>query len=401
MLFKTKVDFGISENSSVTNPVPTLREWQELWKVWTLVTRTVVPKESFLSAPSSLRQPYIFYLGHIPASLDIHLAKVTGEALNQPASYARIFGQGIGPDVDDPSRCHDHSKVPSVWPQLGEIEAYEQQVRKRLEALYEKNVAIKLPKVDAALRIEFEHQALHLETILYGVVQSDVINPPPGLIRPDFEQIAEFAKSKWTSNEWCSIPRAELAIGLETDGAEQNMNGSLDSGIVKHVRTVTIGAFEAKAYPITISEYVDYLIDTGDSRLPACWIDHIPEESAESPSKFSTNGHVNGYAHSNGAVSAVTSFVEGKAIRTLWGPVPLKYALQWPAFASYDDLSACAHWLGGRIPSEDEARSIYRHAKLLRRDDADNAIGAKIPAVNAYVFLPMKLYYGLTLMTAI
>ena len=51
--------------------------------------------------------------------------------------------------------------------------------------------------------------------------------------------------------------------------------------------------------------------------------------------------------------TAFYDFLNDKAVRTVYGPVPLKYALDWPVSASYDELVGCAAYMGGRIPSMD------------------------------------------------
>ena len=79
-------------------------------------------------------------------------------------------------------------------------------------------------------------------------------------------------------------------------------------------------------------------------------------------------------------------FVTDKAVRTVYGAVPLRHALDWPVFASYDELAGCAAWMGGRIPTVEEARSIYAHVDENRRRrqkvDAENQLGKTVPAVN-------------------
>ena len=82
-----------------------------------------------------------------------------------------------------------------------------------------------------------------------------------------------------------------------------------------------------------------------------------------------------------------SKYLETKAIRTVYGLVPLKFALDWPVFASYNELSACAKWMGGRIPTVEEARSIYRYVDELKVQDAERYRGKNVPAVNGYVFL--------------
>jgi L-histidine Nalpha-methyltransferase / hercynylcysteine S-oxide synthase len=97
--------------------------------------------------------------------------------------------------------------------------------------------------------------------------------------------------------------------------------------------------------------------------------------------------HVNGYQNGNGTLYThrghlPDDFLEGKSVRTVYGLVPLKYALDWPAFASYDELSGCAAWLGGRIPTFEEARSIYAWVEFMKKDEAERKLGKTVPAVN-------------------
>jgi len=74
-------------------------------------------------------------------------------------------------------------------------------------------------------------------------------------------------------------------------------------------------------------------------------------------------------------------------VRTVFGPVPLKYALDWPVFASYDELAGCASWMGGRIPTVEETRSIYSYVDMQRLavSDGNSKLTRKVPAVNAHL----------------
>lgn len=94
-----------------------------------------------------------------------------------------------------------------------------------------------------------------------------------------------------------------------------------------------------------------------------------------------TNGHLNG-GHHHGANDLPDSFLDGIAVRTVHGLVPLKYALDWPIFASYDELSGCAAWMGGRVPTFEEARSIYTYVHNTKRMEAERTLGRTVPAVN-------------------
>lgn len=105
-----------------------------------------------------------------------------------------------------------------------------------------------------------------------------------------------------------------------------------------------------------------------------------------------TNGvSLNGHSHTNGHSvdpnSLSHAFLKDKAVRTVYGMVPLKYALDWPVFASYDELAGCASWMGGRIPTFEEARSLYEHVRRLEKEQAEKKLGKTVPAVNGYVSL--------------
>jgi hypothetical protein len=76
--------------------------------------------------------------------------------------------------------------------------------------------------------------------------------------------------------------------------------------------------------------------------------------------------------------------VRDKSVRTVYGLVPLKHALDWPIFASYDELAGCAAWMGGRIPTLEEARSIYEYvdSQALKKVVTQSKLARRFPAVN-------------------
>jgi hypothetical protein len=50
--------------------------------------------------------------------------------------------------------------------------------------------------------------------------------------------------------------------------------------------------------------------------------------------------------------------------------------------ASYDELVGCAQFMGGRIPTMEEARSIYSYVDSLKAAKLQKSLGNTIPAVN-------------------
>jgi hypothetical protein len=120
------------------------------------------------------------------------------------------------------------------------------------------------------------------------------------------------------------------------------------------------------------------MYDMQISKIPASWAEGAEASNGKSGA---SNGYTNGQSMPAGTLPE--SFLEGKAVRTVYGLVPLKYALDWPIFASYDELVGCAAWMGGRIPTFEEARSIYTHVEALRkRKEVERQLGKTVPAVN-------------------
>lgn len=343
---------------------PTLQEWAQLWQLWDTVSRDMIPEEELLQKPIKLRNACIFYLGHIPGFFDIKLTQTfPEEGPTHPAHYHQIFERGIDPDVDNPEQCHAHSEIPDTWPPLEEMLAYQERVRQRVKDIYDRGDAA-TPKGARCLWLGYEHEAMHLETLLYMLVQSDKTRPPSATPEPIFSTLAEQDASQTIENQWFSIPDQDIIIGMDDPETESGPPRYFGWDIEKPPRRAHVKAFQAKARPITNGEYAEYIQQTG-KETPASW---------KSLSKHDGR---------NGLTNGVSSFVEDKAVRTVWGDVPLKFALNWPVAASYDELSACATFMGGRIPTIEEARSIYRFVELNKEKAA--ADGRTIPAVNNHL----------------
>ena len=230
--------------------------------------------------------------------------------------------------------------------------------------------------------------AMHLETLLYMLLQSDKTLPPPG-ISPDFEALANEARVHGVPNEWVKVPESNITIGL--DDPEDN------SGPVRYfgwdnempARSVNVPAFETKARPITNEEYARYLQQGGKDNFPASWTSAVPSVKADVHGHKALKKEVNGGdVHMNDDSKRLTdAYLDGKAVRTVYGLVPLKYALDWPIIASYDELVGCAEWMNGRIPTFEEARSIYSYVDQMKTKKSGDVLANTIPAVNGYVSL--------------
>jgi L-histidine Nalpha-methyltransferase / hercynylcysteine S-oxide synthase len=103
--------------------VPTLEEFQEMRAAWDFITTKMIPDSMMFESPIDLRHICLFYTGHIPTFLDIHLSRLLGEPNTEPEHFKvrqapifslvtclrilqYIFERGIDPNVDDPTECH-------------------------------------------------------------------------------------------------------------------------------------------------------------------------------------------------------------------------------------------------------------------------------------------------------
>jgi hypothetical protein len=210
------LSFSLNPAEYARESVPQLSDWESLWAVWDAVTQQMLPNDELLDKPIKLRNACIFYLGHIPAFLDIQLTKTTKAGPTSPSYYHSIFERGIDPDVDNPDHCHAHSDIPDEWPPVDEILAYQEEVRVRLRSLYDNGGVEGIPRdIGRAIWVGFEHEVMHMETLLYMMLQSDKTLPPPDIPGPDFKALARDAKLSRTENKWFDIPEQDVILGID------------------------------------------------------------------------------------------------------------------------------------------------------------------------------------------
>lgn len=222
---------------------------------------------------------------------------------------------------------------------------------------------------------------MHLESLLYMLLQSDKIISPPGVV-PDFKAMADRAQLYAVPNEWIKVPARAISLGLTDPENESNSDRYFGWDNEKPPRSADVLAFEAKARALTNSDYAQYLKETQNSKIPASWLIVI-DDRATAMQNSSPHNHVNGSTGINRHTEPlIDAFLHAKAVKTVFGPVPLVQALHWPVIASYDELEGCAKWMGGRIPTVEEVRSIYSHVKQIRSRNTSEILANQIPAVN-------------------
>lgn len=283
-------------------------------------------------------------------------------------------------DVDDPELCHDHSEIPDTWPPLEEILEYSFRVRSRISDSIRSGKASKDPKLGRGLWLAYEHEAMHLETFLYMLLQSSRVLPPPGSLLPDFAALATDARREREENQWHRIPTSEVEIGL--NDPENNLPPPRYFGWdnERPTRKVQVSGFAAQSRGISNGEYAAYLEDVKLESVPSSWI--VGSGFGVLSSGRDSDQDSEDRFRSDGSNSVSRSFLADKAVRTVFGKVPLEYALEWPVMASYNELAAYAEWAGGRIPTFEEARSIYLYVDNVNKLKTEKKSSMLISAVN-------------------
>lgn len=172
------------------------------------------------------------------------------------------------------------------------------------------------------------------------LLQSDRVVPPPGPV-PDFEGLAERAMSERVENQWFKVPASQITHGFSDPENDEGPDRFFAWDNERPPYRVDVPAFEAQARPVSNGEYAVYLVQTGTA-IPITWTSKTG--SAQTGSE---------------AAVKLSSFLESTFIKTVYGPVSLKLAADWPAMASFNEFSDYAKWAGYRIPTFNEVRSIY------------------------------------------
>lgn len=222
---------------------------------------------------------------------------------------------------------------------------------------------------------------MHLETFLYMVLQSDKVRAPPGWATPNFQKLAKEAADAALPNEWFEVPATGLVLGL--DDAENDLGPDRYFGWdnERPPREVEVPTFWAQARPITNGEYAHYLEQNDVQQVPASWSAPTRIENGCNGTKI--NGKSNGTIGTSPHNTSVSeAYLSGKTVRTVYGLVPLEYALDWPVMASYDELAGYAKWANGRIPTLEEAKSIYNYVDSAKADELEQIPSSLISAVN-------------------
>jgi iron(II)-dependent oxidoreductase len=263
----------------------------------------IVSEEAYYARPIALRNPIVFYEGHLPGFGLNTLVKLALRREGVDPALETLFARGIDPE--------DEAKVRSptdVWPSRERVQAFAAECDERIEdalrsAVLEDESVPQLRGGEAVFTI-LEHELMHQETLLYmlhelpyGQKSGGGHAPPPG--------------------EWRAIsPPSSVTIpaGSATLGGNRDLFG-WDNEFPEH--TADVPEFTINVHNVTNGAYLEFVQATG-AAAPHFW----------------QRGEREWYR------------------REMFGLAPLP--LDAPVYVTYEQASAYARWKGKRLPTEAE-----------------------------------------------
>ena len=281
--------------------------------------------EAWTERPIPLRQPFIFYLGHLPAFAWRHLGqRLRGLPPLNPA-FEALFERGIDP-LDEAAAPADRQ-----WPPLAEILSWRDRVRGAVRAELGQGRDRRARERRLAAMV-VEHEVMHHETLFY-MLQALPLN----LLRRAAGVEYAFER-RAPAGAQVTLPGGCVRLGVARD--EPPFRWDNESG----PHEVEVATFRMDVAPVRNAEFLRFVEDGGyrDARLwsPEAWAWRERHRIAH-PFTWSTGP-------------------EGWTVRTLFDVLPLESVGEWPVAVSHAEASAYAAWRGSRLPSEAEfERAAY------------------------------------------
>jgi ergothioneine biosynthesis protein EgtB len=276
-----------------------------------------VADHALLARPIPLRQPFLFYVGHLPAFAWNHLGRGVLRLPSFAPDLDALFEAGIDPPDDaEPPRQNDAT----LWPRLDRVLAYRDRIRSKLRA------ALGEPALAEVLPMVLEHELMHQETLLYMLQQlpAEAKRPPANL-------------AAWPTAPAVTRMRERVRVSAGTAHLGASPGGFFWDNEQPEYDLHT-EAFELDSLPVTNREFREF-VSAGCYADQGLWTQDgwrwLAQTRRAMPHGWSAGAH-------------------DWTVATLFGEVPFADAAEWPASVSHCEAQAFALWTGARLPNEQE-----------------------------------------------
>jgi ergothioneine biosynthesis protein EgtB len=295
----------------------------------------LLPPNSFYERPIPERHRLIFYLGHLEAFDRNLLSSALGLGLEDSA-FDKLFAFGI-----DPVGGGLPKDQPSEWPEIGQVERYNRQVRTRLdERLRDPSVARALAasaEIGTLLHVAIEHRLMHAETLAYLLHNLAFEKKVPHAVLAADERPAPDAKM-------VTIPSGIATLGQSRDSLTFGWDNEFG------MQRVLVPSFSISVFPVTNAEHLKF-VRAGGYQSGKYWRtedwEWVRKQKLEHPHFWTKLGN-------SPAEDAATKW----EYRGMFASIPLPAA--WPVYVSYAEAAAYAKWAGRKLPTEEQwQRAAY------------------------------------------
>lgn len=205
----------------------------------------LIRPEALYERPIPERHRLIFYLGHLEA-FDWNL--IARGALDFPSfhpEYEKLFAFGIDPVDGKLPR-----DVPSDWPTVGEVRAYNKSLRERIDK------ALRAPRTElpplladgTLVNVAMEHRLMHAETLAYLMHQL----PYTQKIKPDVCAYSPSSASQQIDSRMARIPAGIATLGMRREAQKFGW----DNEFAEH--RAEVPEFRIRAFPVTNGEFLEF-----------------------------------------------------------------------------------------------------------------------------------------------
>jgi ergothioneine biosynthesis protein EgtB len=329
---------------STTAPIDTRAavDWYRRNRARSEAIFDLIDPAAYYSRPISLRNPIVFYEGHLPAFSVIAFLR---RGLGLPPVDARLeqlFERGIDPETE--ASAVPRSGAATTWPSRDEVRAFaracDEAVIAAMSSLPAGPVALE------GLYTALEHEAMHQETLLY-MWHRLPYEQKRGPRIEDRGSVRGSALVRAETSASVVVPAGVAYLGARRDQVAFGWDNEFDA------HDVHVPAFDIDTLPVTNAQYLEFVaaggyenralwddegwewIQAENVRHPAFWISQESRRPGDSSEQISPD-----------LLSSCYSW------RGMFQAFPLP--LTWPVYTSHAEASAYARWKRRRLMTEAE-----------------------------------------------
>src|SRR6476646_3175545 len=232
----------------------------------------LIAPSAYYSRPIALRNPIVFYEGHLPAFSVIAFLR---RGLGRPAVDAaleKLFERGIDPDSAD--SAVPRSGANTVWPPRSEVLAFGDRADgAMISALKEAELREDRPAMHRAqaLYTALEHEAMHQETLLYmwhRLSYDKKIEPGSAMRDPGSvgSRIPDPGSRGRQIVRTVRIPAGTATLGADRGGIPFGWDNEFDQ------HRIEVPAFEIDVQNVTNGEFLQF-VEAGGYQSRELWSD--------------------------------------------------------------------------------------------------------------------------------